>query len=52
MNTATDVVIQGFGNVGGNAAKLFYREKARIIAVSDVHGGIYRKQGQRPPDQG
>lgn len=43
-----EVVIQGFGNVGGNAAKLFYKEKAKIIAVSDVYGGIYNKQGLDP----
>jgi glutamate dehydrogenase (NAD(P)+) len=33
------------GNVGGVAAKLLTREEAKIIAVSDVSGGIYNKNG-------
>ena len=40
------VAIQGFGNVGGNAARLMASELgANIIAVSDSHGGIYNKDG-------
>jgi glutamate dehydrogenase/leucine dehydrogenase len=39
------LVIQGFGNVGGIAARLFQKAGARIIAVSDSRGGIYREQG-------
>ena len=40
-----DVVIQGFGNVGSNAAKYLYDGGQRIIAVSDVNGGIYNPEG-------
>jgi glutamate dehydrogenase/leucine dehydrogenase len=34
------VVVQGFGNVGGNAARLFAGHGHTIIAVSDAKGGI------------
>ena len=40
------VVIQGFGNVGGHLARLLDGEAgAKIVAVSDVEGGIYNDQG-------
>ena len=39
------VVIQGFGNVGGNAAEIFARNGYKIIAVSDVSGGIVSDAG-------
>jgi glutamate dehydrogenase (NAD(P)+) len=39
------VAVQGMGNVGGVAAKLLQAEGCRIIAVSDVSGGIYKKTG-------
>jgi glutamate dehydrogenase (NAD(P)+) len=39
------LVIQGFGNVGGIAARLLHEAGARIIAVSDSRGGIYREEG-------
>jgi len=39
------VVIQGFGNVGAMAAELFAQAGARIIAVSDVAGGIASRRG-------
>jgi glutamate dehydrogenase (NAD(P)+) len=39
------VAIQGFGNVGGNSAKLFHEAGAKVIAVSDVHGAIYNPNG-------
>ena len=41
----SSVVIQGFGNVGGNSAKLFHEAGCNILAVSDVHGAIYNKNG-------
>jgi glutamate dehydrogenase (NAD(P)+) len=34
------VVIQGFGNVGGAAARIFFDHGAKIIALSDVTGAI------------
>lgn len=39
------VAIQGFGNVGSHTARIMQQQGARIIAVSDVHGGIYNPQG-------
>ena len=39
------VVIQGFGNVGSVAARLFSDAGATVIAVSDTQGGIYNEQG-------
>jgi glutamate dehydrogenase (NAD(P)+) len=39
------IVIQGFGNVGSNAARLLAAAGAKIIAVSDVRGGIYKPAG-------
>jgi glutamate dehydrogenase/leucine dehydrogenase len=43
------VAIQGFGNVGGNSAKLFAEAGCKIVAVSDVSGGIYNKNGLDVP---
>jgi glutamate dehydrogenase (NAD(P)+) len=39
------VAVQGFGNVGSNAAKYLYDAGAKIIAVSDVSGGLYCEDG-------
>jgi len=44
MSNAT-AVVQGFGNVGSIAALSLARYGAKIIAVSDVQGGIYHKSG-------
>ncbi|MBH0201702.1 MAG: Glu/Leu/Phe/Val dehydrogenase [Nitrospira sp.] len=39
------VAIQGFGNVGSHTARIMQQQSARIIAVSDVDGGIYNDRG-------
>ena len=39
------VAIQGFGHTGAIAAELFATAGARVIAVSDSGGGIYRQAG-------
>jgi glutamate dehydrogenase (NAD(P)+) len=39
------VVVQGFGNVGSVTATLMHELGARVIAVSDVQGGIYHHRG-------
>ncbi|MBI3246861.1 MAG: Glu/Leu/Phe/Val dehydrogenase [Deltaproteobacteria bacterium] len=39
------VVVQGFGKVGAPAAYLTEERGAKIIAVSDVQGGIYNAKG-------
>jgi glutamate dehydrogenase (NAD(P)+) len=42
------VAIQGCGNAGGIAAQLFHEAGARIIAISDSHGGIHQEGGLNP----
>ena len=43
------VVIQGFGNVGSNAALLLAAQGCEIIAVSDVYGGMVSKDQKGLP---
>jgi glutamate dehydrogenase (NAD(P)+) len=43
------VAIQGFGNVGGIAGKLFAEAGARIVAVQDHGGTIYKEAGLDVP---
>ncbi|MBP7611432.1 MAG: Glu/Leu/Phe/Val dehydrogenase, partial [Steroidobacteraceae bacterium] len=39
------VIVQGFGNVGSVAAELFAAAGARVIAVQDHTGSVYRASG-------
>jgi glutamate dehydrogenase (NAD(P)+) len=39
------VVIQGFGNVGGNLAAILHAAGVPVLAVSDASGGIYHPRG-------
>ena len=39
------VVVQGFGNVGSNAALLMQEEGYKIVGVAEVGGGLYNKNG-------
>jgi len=39
------VAVQGFGNVGGVAGKLFSEAGAKVVAVQDHGGTIYREAG-------
>lgn len=41
----TTAAIQGMGNVGSITAKLLHQEGMKIVAVSDVSGGIYKADG-------
>jgi glutamate dehydrogenase (NAD(P)+) len=41
----TRVVIQGFGNVGSNAARLMRRRGYKIVGVSTSSSGLYNKNG-------
>jgi len=41
----TKVAIQGFGNVGQVAAELLQEKGCKIVAVSDVSGGLYNEEG-------
>jgi len=42
------VAIQGYGNAGGTAARLFHDAGARIVAVSDSRGAIRNDSGLDP----
>jgi len=42
------VAVQGFGNVGWNAAKIAYDMGCKILAVSDSTGGICTSKGLNP----
>jgi glutamate dehydrogenase (NAD(P)+) len=44
------VAIQGFGNVGSNAALLLAEQGCKVIAASDVKGGVFQKDGLPIPD--
>jgi glutamate dehydrogenase (NAD(P)+) len=44
------ISIQGFGNVGSFAALFLHQLGAKVIAVSDVHGGLYRAEGLPIPE--
>lgn len=41
----TTVAIQGMGNVGSNAARIFYHRGVKVVAVSDISGGLYKEDG-------
>ncbi len=41
----TTIAIQGFGNVGTHAAKLLTESDFQVVAISDVSGAYYRKNG-------
>src|SRR6202163_4193618 len=42
------VAIQGFGNAGATAARLFAEKKAKIVALSDTRGGVTNSRGIDP----
>src|SRR6202021_1669068 len=39
------VIVQGFGNVGSNAAILMYQAGYKITGIAEVGGGLYNKNG-------
>jgi glutamate dehydrogenase (NAD(P)+) len=41
----TRVIIQGFGNVGGIAARMFADAGCKVVGISDVSGGYYHPRG-------
>ncbi|NPV82414.1 MAG: Glu/Leu/Phe/Val dehydrogenase [Candidatus Aminicenantes bacterium] len=42
------VAILGFGNVGSSIAKLVHKAGCRVIAITDIFGGIYSEKGIDP----
>jgi glutamate dehydrogenase len=45
IKKGASVAVQGFGNVGSIAALHLYREGFRVVAVSDIQGGVYSPIG-------
>jgi len=45
LNQDTTFIVQGFGNVGSIAAKKATKLGCKVVAVSDVKGGIYNPNG-------
>ena len=43
--TSSTIVIEGFGSVGSNAAKLFAKKGCKVIAISTSSGAIYNQNG-------
>jgi glutamate dehydrogenase (NAD(P)+) len=41
----TSVIIQGFGNVGANAARLMHEAGYRIIGIAEFNGGLFNRHG-------
>ena len=41
----TTVAVQGYGNVGSAAATILHQMGCKIVAVSDISGGLYARQG-------
>jgi glutamate dehydrogenase (NAD(P)+) len=41
--------IQGFGNVGSYTAKFWHERGGKVIAITDVKGGVYNKNGLDVP---
>jgi len=46
----TRIAVQGFGNVGSIGAELLMEKGCKIVAVSDVSGGLYNPDGLNIPD--
>ena len=45
----TTVVVQGSGNVGGIGAELMWQKGYKVVAISDIAGGIYNANGLNIP---
>jgi glutamate dehydrogenase (NAD(P)+) len=43
------VAVQGFGNVGSVTARIMQEHGAKVVAVSDYHGGLYNPGGLDVP---
>ncbi len=44
----TTVAVQGFGKVGAYSAQLLAEAGCRVVAVSDMHGGVFNAKGVDP----
>ncbi len=43
--TDCTVAIQGFGNVGSHAAKYMFESEFKVVAISDITGAYFNKEG-------
>jgi glutamate dehydrogenase (NAD(P)+) len=43
------IAVQGFGNVGEATSRLLHEAGARVVAITDVHGGVARAEGLDVP---
>ena len=50
MPNKVTVAVQGFGNVGSVSADLMYEQGASVVAISDITGGYYNKNGINIPE--
>jgi glutamate dehydrogenase/leucine dehydrogenase len=48
IRKGASIAIQGMGNVGGNAARIFHDAGYKVIAMSDSRGGVYDERGLDP----
>lgn len=48
MDDGATVAVQGAGNVGLGAVRMFHDDGFRVVAVSDSRGGAYRESGLDP----
>ena len=48
--TGTTVAVQGYGNVGSEAATILHEMGCKVVAVSDISGGLYDPHGLDIPD--
>ena len=50
MDASTTVSIHGFGKVGAVAAQEIYQLGTKVVAISDVSGGLHNKNGLNIPN--
>ena len=50
IDASTTVAVHGFGKVGNIAALEIYHLGSKVVAVSDVSGGIYNRNGLNIPE--
>jgi glutamate dehydrogenase (NAD(P)+) len=39
------IAIQGYGNVGGWVSRFLRKRGAKVVGVTDLHGGVFEKEG-------
>ncbi|MBX6352216.1 MAG: Glu/Leu/Phe/Val dehydrogenase [Thermoflavifilum sp.] len=44
------VIVQGFGNVGSNVARILHEMGVKVVGISDANGALYNENGLDIPD--